>query len=89
LEQVLSGVGPFHLFWDALDLQTYDSSLRVEATRAMLARRTRIGAIAALTGSRVVRMGLTIGNLALGNRIRGFEERAPFEAYFREVVARG
>jgi hypothetical protein len=88
LDEVLKSIRPLHSLWDLEDLTTYDSVVRTEATRVLLANWARVGSVGALALSTVVRMGLTVASIALGNRVRMFSERPPFESYLRELVAR-
>lgn len=75
-----------HTFWDLEAMTTYDSAVRVECTRVLLDNPTQVASIVALARSKVVRMGVAVANLALGNKIRMFAERAPFENALRREL---
>jgi hypothetical protein len=74
---------PHHTFWDLGELESYESGVRVESTRVLLEHRKNVLSIRVFARSQLVRMGVSVANLALGNRVESFADRAPFEAALR------
>jgi hypothetical protein len=72
-----------HTFWDLGDLESYESGVRTESTRVLLAEWKNVLSIRVFARSQLVRMGVAVANLALRNRVESFADRAPFEAALR------
>ncbi len=70
--------GPVHLFFDCEALSNYDSQLRTQLTERLLPGRTRIATFSVLVRSRLVSMGVTVMNLALGGIVNATTERDQF-----------
>jgi len=75
---------PTTYFYDLWDMSAYDSALRVELTNWHLAHRDTLKALHAVARSRIVRMGVTVANLALG-KITSHDNRSTFEAALRKL----
>jgi hypothetical protein len=69
-----------HLFFDAESLSNYDSALRTELTAAFFPDRANLGSLHVLVKSRLVVMGVSVANLALGGIVTSTSERASFKA---------
>jgi hypothetical protein len=78
-EQLAKG-GPVHLFFDAEDLTNYDSPLRTELTARFFPDRARLASFEVLVRSRLVAMGVSVANLALGGVVKMSADRAHFKA---------
>ena len=76
----LAKTGPIHLFFDAEGLTNYDSSLRTELTARFMPDRTRSASFYVLVRSRLVAMGVSVANLALGGVVKTLADRALFKA---------
>jgi hypothetical protein len=88
-ERIVAECGKIALFDDLEGLVGYDSEVRVRLTDWSRANRPKIVAFHILTSSRIVAMGVTVANLALGGSIRAHLKRMPFEAALRDEVLRG
>jgi hypothetical protein len=69
---------PVHLFADVEEMTTYDSRLRTELSAGFLPDRTRIAAFHVLLKSKLVAMGVSVANLALGGIVKITTERPQF-----------
>lgn len=85
--RILRECGKIALFDDLELLTGYDSEVRVRLTKWSRDNRPRIVAFHILTQSRLVAMGVTVANLALGGSIRAHLSREGFEAALRSEVA--
>lgn len=68
-------------FWLFIDLETlggYDSEIRTRATASASAFIDRTAQIDFLVGSKLVGMGVSVANLALGGRLNAHTERRSF-----------
>jgi hypothetical protein len=66
------------LFFDAGRLHNYDSALRTRLTDHFVEHRPRIAALHVFTRSRLVAMGVSVANLALGGLITSHTEMSTF-----------
>jgi hypothetical protein len=71
--------GRIHVFSDWERMEGYDSAVRMELTAWALRRRSGFAGIHALVRSRLVAMGLSVANVALGNFMQAYTDRAVFE----------
>ncbi len=86
--KILAECGKIALFDDLLLLRGYDSNVRVQLTDWSRKNKKSIVAFHILTRSRLVAMGVSVANLALGGHIRAHTLRASFEdALNREIGA--
>ncbi|MGC4087736.1 MAG: hypothetical protein QM756_07535 [Polyangiaceae bacterium] len=67
-----------HLFGDLDALTSYDSALRTELTACFARDRKRIVSFPILTSSKIVAMGVTVANLALGGMVTTYTRREEF-----------
>ena len=65
-------------FWDLGELVNYHSDVRIFATRVLLAHRPQIIAIHTFTRSKLVSMGVSVANLALGGIVSSHPTRDKF-----------
>ena len=71
--------GPaLYLFADVAKLVNYDSALRTGLTARFARDRARIAQFPILLGSKIVAMGVTVANLALGGMVTTHTRREPF-----------
>lgn len=70
--------GSIHLFIDAEHVTSYDSSFRTELTARVAGDRQRIASFHILVKSRLVSMGVSVANLALGGIISTTADRRQF-----------
>jgi len=71
---------PAHLFFDAEELDDYESSLRVELTAALFPERERLASLHVLVRSKLVAMGVSVANLTLGGIVNSTSDRKRFKA---------
>ena len=76
----LAKTGLLHVFFDADILSNYDTALRTGLTQRFVADRKRFAGFHVLVQSRVVAMGVSVANLAMGNIVRATTERGIFKA---------
>lgn len=81
--QIIARCGKVALFDDLEDLRGYDSGVRVQLTDWSRQHRHEIVAFHILTRSKLVAMGVTVANLALGGQIRAHTRRTDFDAALR------
>lgn len=75
-----------YLFFDLGELDGYEPNLRKEMTKWVLERRSQVRALHALVKSRIVAMGVSVANLALGGIITSHTKHAPFQAAFEQAL---
>jgi hypothetical protein len=78
---------PTLYFYDLWDMDTYDSSVRVELTDFHLRHRALLTGLHACARSRLVRMGVSVANVAL-RTIEQHAEREGFEAALARAIER-
>jgi hypothetical protein len=78
---------PTVFFYDLWDMDTYESGVRVELTDYHLRHRPMLTALHTCTRSRIVRMGVSVANVAL-RIIEQHEDRAAFELALARAVER-
>jgi hypothetical protein len=83
------GLRAQHTFWDLGELENYESGVRVESTRVLLEHWKNVLSIRVFARSQLVRMGVSVANLALRNRVESFSDRATFEAAIRLASREG
>ncbi len=69
-----------HLFFDAEELENYESSLRVELTSRLFPEREKLASSHVLVRSKLVAMGVSVANLALGGIVNSTSDRRRFKA---------
>lgn len=74
----------FHLFCDWVEMDGYDSEIRNMYTQWVATNRTRLK-VHILVGSKIVSMGVSVANLALGGSLIGYTNRTAFEAALRST----
>jgi hypothetical protein len=84
----LSQASSFDLFADVQHMTSYDSPLRTELTSRFLADRDRIAHFPVLFGSKLVAMGVSVANLALGGIITSMSNRHRFIELLDECLFR-
>ena len=90
IERALDGLfrsaGALHTFWDLRELTNYHSDVRVYSTNVLLAHRSRLTSVHTLSTSKIVAMGVSVANLALGGIITNHKTAASFESAVRGVL---
>ena len=82
LERELKAGPRSHMFWDGEWLNHYDSKLRIECTRVLRDNWSNVESVHVLVRSPLVRMGVSVANLALQNRIQAYAERVRWQSRF-------
>lgn len=67
------------LFLDFEEFRSYATEVRAGAQRLLLSRRDRWRKIHTLGGTKIVRMGISVANLALGGAVEAHSDRIAFE----------
>lgn len=86
LESVFASAQMLHTFWDLRDLVNYHSDVRVLSTNVLLANRKKLASVHTLSTSKIVSMGVSVANLALGGIIKNHKTAVSFELAVREVL---
>jgi hypothetical protein len=86
LDSVFASAQMVHTFWDVRDLLSYHSEVRVLCTNVLLANRKKLAAVHTLSRSKIVAMGVSVANLALGGIIENHKTIASFELAVRQVL---
>jgi hypothetical protein len=82
-------VGPSQMFVDVELMTSYDTDLRIEVTAAMARERKRIGCLHILVRSKIVAMGVSVANLALGGIMTIHGNAPPFQQALQAGLAKG
>jgi hypothetical protein len=77
-DAVLRFTGRATLLVDLWDTPAYDSALRVAMTGWGVKHRTDMDALHVLTSSKIVGMGVSVANLAMGGIVTAYTQRATF-----------
>jgi hypothetical protein len=77
-----------NMFWDLEALESYHAMIRKLSTDALLQNRKHISSLHAIVRSRVVSMGVSVANLALGGLIVTYRERQSFESALEAALMR-
>jgi len=85
---IASGLSPA-VFNDWWDMTGYDSESRIALTQWMLGVRKKLSAGHVLLQSKIVAMGVSVANLALGGVLTVHTNRAQFEAALQQQAKRG
>jgi hypothetical protein len=87
LEQIFARSKQLHTFWDLRDLVNYHTDVRVCSTNALLAqRKKKLAAVHTLSTSKIVAMGVSVANLALGGMVQNHKTAVSFELAVRAVL---
>jgi len=74
----------FYLFCDWAEMNGYDSEIRNMYTQWVASNRSRLK-VHILVSSKLVSMGVSVANLALGGSLIGYTNRPAFEAALRST----
>ena len=85
LNRVYAGGQTVHGFHDWLAMSNYDSACRIDLTQWILAHRKQSIVHIAL-GSRLVAMGVSVANLALGNALKVYTSVDALERAYVETL---
>ncbi|MET0791246.1 MAG: hypothetical protein ABW061_06960 [Polyangiaceae bacterium] len=77
--RALDSIGPVDLFADLGGMTNYESGLRTDLTAGLMPTRKRIASFPILLHSKLVAMGVTVANLALGGFVQTMNDRALFK----------
>jgi hypothetical protein len=88
LEQAFAAGRALDVFWDLEKLINYHSDVRTESTRVLLAHRPQLHSIQTYSTSKLVAMGVSVANLALGGIIRMHKGRTTFDAAIQQACLR-
>jgi hypothetical protein len=81
-------LGPSQMFVDVELMTSYDTELRTEVTAAMARERKRIGCLHILVRSKLVAMGVSVANLALGGIMTIHGSSPPFQHALQAGLAK-
>ena len=76
----LSGGEPAVMFWDCGEFSSYHSEFRVACTNAIRENLGNVPVLHIFLTSKIVAMGVSVANLAVGGRIKVHQKRATFDA---------
>lgn len=85
VDALLSTASPVHVFLDWSGMASYESESRIMLTKWAWERRARVS-FHILVGSRMVAMGVTVANLALGGLLHDYTRREDLEAALAQVL---
>lgn len=80
---VIARHGSLVAFHDWQQISGYDSKARTRLTKWGDAIRDEVKGVHILVGSKLVKMGVTVASLVLGNMLTAYDDRARFEKAFR------
>jgi hypothetical protein len=81
-------LGPSQMFVDLELMTSYDTELRTEVTAAMVRERKRIGCLHVVVRSKIVAMGVSVANLALGGIMTIHGSAPPFQEALQAGLAK-
>jgi hypothetical protein len=87
-QRSLDHLRPVQMFVDAELMTSYDSELRTEVTAALLEQRSSIESLHIVVRSKIVAMGVSVANLALGGLMTIYKEPDRFLEALRAHTAR-
>jgi hypothetical protein len=79
--------GRVRIFFDFWDMPTYDSEMRIQWTNWLAKHRARLDEIHIVARSKLVAMGVSVANLALGGIIKSYP--APTGVFLHSLKAAG
>jgi hypothetical protein len=85
-DAVVASCGSISIFDDLELVRGYDSGVRARLTAWSRANRAVIKEFHILTGSRIVAMGVTVANIALGGQIVVHLRRVDFERALKRAI---
>jgi hypothetical protein len=85
-DSVLAANRSVRLYFDVAKLHNYDSPLRTRLTARFVRDRKAIATLDILVQSKIVAMGVSVANLALGGLIKSHTTRGTFNAALDEAV---
>ena len=71
---------PASVYWDLWDMVWYDSDVRAKATSSLVESLARVPEIHATAQSKIVLMGVSVANIAVGGRVQSHPTREAFYA---------
>jgi len=77
-----------HWFGDYSEMVSYDSQLRIGLSNFVNTHKANMDQLCILVRSRLVAMGVSVANLAVGGRIRAVSDPVVFKRVYSETVAR-
>jgi hypothetical protein len=86
---VVARYGSLLAFHDWQAITGYESAARVRLTTWGNEIRAKIQRVHVLVGSKLVKMGVTVASLVLGNMLMPYDDRARFEAKLRDAQSTG
>jgi hypothetical protein len=87
-ERALGQAALVQMFVDAELMSTYDTALRTEVTAAFLPKRQRIGSLHIVVRSKIVAMGVSVANLALGGLMTIYKDVGSFQTALSSSITR-
>jgi hypothetical protein len=87
-ERALAQGALVQMFVDAELMSTYDTALRTEVTAAFLPKRRRIGSLHIVVRSKIVAMGVSVANLALGGLMTVYKDAGSFQTALSFSITR-
>jgi hypothetical protein len=77
-DQVVASRSPIEMYFDAELLESYHSEVRTRLTSRFVRDRARITSLHVLVRSKIVAMGVSVANIALGGVVTSHGHRQPF-----------
>jgi len=87
-ERALGHGALVQMFVDAELMSSYDTALRTEVTAAFLPKRQRIGSLHIVVRSKIVAMGVSVANLALGGLMTIYRDPGALHAALSSSITR-
>ena len=82
----LANATSVHTFWDLEGLTAYHSAVRTLNVQVLLDHKRQVASTHAFSKSKLVRLGILAAKIALGGRLRMYEDRASFDAARDDVL---
>ena len=86
-DEVIARYGSLVAFHDWERITSYDSKARTRLTQWGDSIRANVRSVHILVGSTLVKMGVNVASLVLGNMLTAYDSRERFEAAFRDARA--
>jgi hypothetical protein len=85
--EVIREHGKLLAFHDWQGIQTYETDARKQLTDWAIGIRGKVERVHLLTGSKLVRMGVAVASIALGDMVTAYEDRTVFEKLLQDAIA--
>ena len=88
-DEIVGGKLPVQIFFEMSGMENYESPLRTRLTTHFVQHRARIASLHVFTRSKLVAMGFSVANLALGGLITNHDSLISLQGALDRAIAEG